>query len=87
MKEQEIIDAMHSNDPNYAYLLININHLSDKPSFNHFIFDCATDNPVFLIRQSNSYTKTGIQKRDQPILKREIQFLLVSHFKKYNSKI
>jgi hypothetical protein len=87
VKEQEIIDAINRNDLNYTYLLININHLSEKPTFNHFIFDCATNDPLFLYRQSSSFTKTGIQKSNMPVLKREIQFLLGSHFKKYNNKI
>jgi len=87
VEEREIIDAIHKKDPNYAYLLINLNHLSEKPSFNHFIFDCATDNPLFLYNQSTGYVKTGIQKSSMTTLKREIQFLLDMHFKKYNSKI
>ena len=56
VSEKEVRNAVNTQDTAKAYLLITINDISDKPSVNHLIVDCATNEPILIYRNSSAYS-------------------------------
>lgn len=87
VSDDEILKRVQEQNKEYAYLLITINDYLDKPSFNHLIIDCSSNQAILAYRNSSAVTKPCRHSCISHHHTDKAEYLFGYHLKKYQKLI